>query len=190
MNSTEWVEYLYPKNKKGTSPDEELPEMICIDPGLGGTGIAIFPATKRIPDLVPKPEFISGVNGRAKGFDWLDECKMICAKITDSVPFRPTQLVVIEMPGLFSGSAVSQAAAARGDLFKLSILVGMLIDTAIMVGDMHNICLVPPQRWKGQLTKQAVRMRIKRAYGSRHSGRWPDHVEDAVGMGLAAQGRL
>ncbi|GAG23731.1 unnamed protein product, partial [marine sediment metagenome] len=40
--------------------------------------------------------------------------------------------------------------------------------------------------WKEQLTKGAVDKRIKRAIGEVY----PEHVSDAVGMGLAVQGLL
>ena len=76
------------------------------------------------------------------------------------------------------------ASASRVDLFKLTILTGVLADVAYTDG--AEVVLVKPGEWKGQLSKESAGRRIKRAFGKR----WPNHVEDAVGIGLAVQGRL
>jgi hypothetical protein len=132
---------------------------------------------------------------KSKGFTancrhWLDNASAIAGAVQLWV--GQTRVYIpycfIEWPGIFSGDATSQAAAAKGDLFKLAALFGCLSSRLDQLD-----CLaipLPVARWKGQMPKDAVRRRIARAYGLKRAERFPDHVEDAVGMGLAAQGLL
>lgn len=95
---------------------------------------------------------------------------------------RPDQ-VFIEYPGVWGSSATSMASALSGDLIKL----------ATMVGGFCSLCyparfhLIPPMHWKGQLNKEAVKLRVKRAtqVDERSS-----HINDAIGIGLHIYGRF
>ena len=97
--------------------------------------------------------------------------------------------MVFEFPELFSGNAKSQASAGRGDLFKLTYLLGGLADRAREYTGRLPI-LMTPQEWKGQLPKDIVIKRIEKAFGPEYASQINDHEGDAIGMGLAAQGRL
>jgi len=100
---------------------------------------------------------------------------------------------VLEMPELWSGSAISNASATHkakpgepADLFKLVYLVGVLGAAALAaVGNLP--VLATPAEWKGQLAKDMVTRRIQSALPG---CAFRDHEWDAVGMGLSAQGKL
>jgi len=49
--------------------------------------------------------------------------------------------------------------------------------------------LVPPHRWKGNLTKRQTRNRVVRALGKTYAT-LNEHELDAVAMGVSAQGAL
>jgi hypothetical protein len=89
--------------------------------------------------------------------------------------------VYIEDTQLWQESLVSVTSAARGDLLTLDKLIG---------GYMHmlfkdRICynLIPARQWKGQMSKEATRLRVKREIGIDYGKN--DHLHDAVGMGLS-----
>ena len=101
-------------------------------------------------------------------------------------PLSP-KLVIIEFPGLWVDAAKSQASAGSGASFKLAYLCGALArDTAER--SRAEVMLVSPGDWKGQLKKAVVDERIRRAL--KRDVDYPDHVSDAVGIGLAMQGVL
>jgi hypothetical protein len=186
------LDYFFPTKDSAKVNDDNLKKAagVFIDPGLDGTGVAVFTSLPRTKNIkVKKPSTSQGFTSSGK--HWLDNACSIAAQVDEwimEVTHHSFRLVFIEWPGLFSGSAVSHAAAAKGDLFKLATLIGC-ISTRLEHAGMLVIPL-PVARWKGQLPKDVVRRRISRAYCLKRGERWPNHVEDAVGMGLAAQGKL
>ena len=79
--------------------------------------------------------------------------------------------------------------AARGDLVKLSIFVGMLCYRARLLVGPENVFFVPVNQWKGQLSKELVELRIKKFYASRNfHAKFTSHEWDAVGIGLHVLG--
>lgn len=92
--------------------------------------------------------------------------------------------LVIEYPGLWAGSAQSQAAASRGDTFGLAYACGVI--AAEFCGD--QVHLVSPQQWKGNAPKDVIIRRLNRRWGPGLKLR--DHEADAWGMGAAVFGLL
>jgi len=166
-------------------------ENVCfIDPGLGGTGFAFFPhivtaATSGKNSLVP-PRITANYKGGAKE-SWEAQVCTITSACCGAWVAAGAQTVVIEFPRLFTGNSVSMASAKKGDLFKLTYLVGALGFAAKQITG-NLAVLVEPQEWKGQLPKDVMAARMAKV--------WPDlhiissHAADACGMGLAAQGGL
>ena len=161
--------------------------VMFVDPGLGGTGWAYWDHLVRQPEVLPtatRPDAV-GVIKASRAATWLGRAQKIADGFTyDMDPYHP-EIIVFEFQQLWTDSSTSMAAGARGDLFKLSFLTGMLAAISQEVAE-AEIVLVTPSQWKGQLSKVAVRRRIKRALGKRYK----DHIEDAVGMGLKVQGAL
>lgn len=172
--------------KKGKS--ERLERVLFVDPGIGGTGYALFDEVNSkatVKNLVAPS--LTGTLTPPRNEQWDNKVWSLCSEFGGLVASTTPHTVVLEFPELFSGSALSHASAAKGDLFKLTFLIGGLAHVAReMTGNLP--VLMTPRDWKGQLPKKVVIERIQKA--------WPDldqihdHEGDAIGMGLSAQNRL
>jgi Holliday junction resolvasome RuvABC endonuclease subunit len=155
-----------------------------VDPGTGGTGWAIFDFSEETRPL--PPEKYGAISPPKKLKTWRARFDYVTTAFADEVLFDegPDRLV-LEWPEIWGYSARSRASAGRGDLTKLAALCGAF-QLAARQNSASATLLVTPRAWKGELSKRAVDSRIRRALGERY----PNHVSDAVGMGLAAQGEL
>jgi len=167
---------------------QPLERVICVDPGLGGTGWALFESISTGDKKLEAP-VLTGVIEAPRNEKWDNRVWSVCSSFGGVLASAMTANVVIEFPVLFSGHAKSQSSAARGDLFKLTYLVGGIAQVARQATGNLPI-LITPSEWKGQLPKDVVIARIKKAYGKKADEFTKDHEADAVGMGLALQGRL
>lgn len=175
-------------NEDKARKNEEIDGVLFVDPGLGGTGWAYFDQlhTDGRGKRLTRPAG-SGVIRAPKNEQWDNRVWSYCSMFNGVLTATGAKLAVFEFPELFSGSSQSHASAAKGDLFKLTYLVGGLADRARERTGKLPI-LITPMDWKGQLPKDVVIDRIKDAYGEDYKVR--DHEGDAIGMGLSAQGRL
>jgi len=90
---------------------------------------------------------------------------------------------------VYLGSEKGYASSQSGDLIKLCQLTGMLIGALALNGiELNSLNLITPTEWKGQLPKEEVDRRIKRIL--KRKTKYPDHVSDAVGIGLFLQGEM
>lgn len=162
-------------------PANHYAYLLTVDPGLGGTGLAFWdddPAPyhtavlKRIP-LAP-------LDMEA----WLAQAFSITERFGAMVRAYQPVHVAIEGQAIWDNTATAYAAAKRGDVLKLAVLAGMLAGRAYQNGAV--VSFLSPARWKGQLPKRTVIARIKRKLGVTY----PDHIADAVGMGLYLRGVL
>jgi hypothetical protein len=155
-------------------------DVFFIDPGLCGTGYAFFTFLEY---RKKKPPTAWGVlRARDDGGTWQDHSAALVVEVGHLLnTYRPSR-VVIEFPELWA-SGVSMTSAMKGDLFKLTYLIG---------GLGQILCsppiLISPREWKGQLPKPVVLGRIRNAYPN--FKKVPNHAADAIGMGLSAQGFL
>ena len=161
---------------------------LYIDPGLDGTGWSYWETLAVFQHGTSAP-YSTGSIGRVKGGAdmWVSrvhaQCELLVEDLRESV--GKIDYIGIEFPGLWAGDAVSYASTSSGDLFKLAFMVGALAECLSRTyGPTPE--LFSPQEWKGQLSKTQVNQRIERAIKKS----FPNHVSDAVGMGLAAAGLL
>jgi len=177
-------------NEDEERQEEVIEGVLFVDPGLGGTGYAFFEwiNTAAKPSKVEKPS-LSGVIKAPRNEAWDNRVWSYCVRFSGILSSLPVKEVVIEFPELFSGSAMSQASAGKGDLFKLTYLIGGLADRAREYTGRLPILMIP-RDWKGQLPKDVVIKRIGKTYGDDYMNQINDHEADAIGMGLSAQGRL
>lgn len=166
------------KQNKKIYPTEYV---LCIDPGIGGTGLAYF-------QKGDEPTYTETLKSQSKTWTTvaLNITYSLRGVIGGDCPDITPLYVVIEWPSLWSGSAKSYSAGIKGDLFKLTSLIGMLIHECGAYHYSDGLILLPVADWKGQLSKKAVDARIKRVLGKKY----PNHVSDAVGMGLFLKGLL
>ena len=150
---------------------------MTIDPGFGGTGWAYW-----LGNAYPIYGVIKEKAGIKKGTDEIRITLMVREFRNILKYYQPTR-VVLESMQLWQ-SLMSQTSAARGDLFLLQTLVGAYASTCIFQ-DIEFEFRTPTQ-WKGQLSKEALRARISMI----NACRYPDHAEDAVGIGFHLAGIL
>jgi len=107
---------------------------------------------------------------------WCHVCSFADTKATPDV-------IVCEWPQHFS-SAVGNAAAIRGDIVKLSTVVGWVWSMAAAL--QTEFKPAPVMTWKGQLSKTLVQSRIVDRLGTKTIKRCKpkSHAWDAVGIGL------
>lgn len=145
--------------------------LLAIDPGLSGTGWAIWYANTGIPHSV-------GVIPAMKG----EDLAIRCLNITSLLPyFNDGSVIVCEFPEFQEGSQRSMGWR-KGDLQKLTFLVGYI------AGCYPKCRFVPvkPSTWKGQLPKAIVADRITDRLGKAavEELKIKTHAWDAVGIGL------
>ncbi len=176
------LDQLYPKGKRAERKKKAWRNIAFLDPGLTGSGIALWYDLQVGAATPPvRREALSFRSGtmHTRAIKYTQAVRNFLAR------YLPDSLV-IEFPTAWPGSAKSYTSIQRGDLFKLTYLVGMIAGVAQWKSPCLEIAFVTPARWKGQLDKLKVRKRIYRALRDDY----PNHVEDAVGMGLSAAGVL
>ena len=152
---------------------------ISVDPGLRGTGVAVW-SIKNWPKLVrPLYHFIvsSRLPYAQAGIDVADA---VCRKL--SAYGYEVENMYCEFPSVWA-NAVSYSAATSGDILRLTYGIGCI------AGRMPNCSLhmVGVNEWKGQLSKEQVETRIVARLSDI---RLSMHEWDAVGIGLYAKGHF
>lgn len=151
---------------------------LYVDPGYH-TGWALFSDEDQIipikTGIINCPVKIKGTIERIK---YMQEC------FYDLIVAEAPNDLIIEGVVLHTGSAKSTMAAGKGDLFNLAYLVGAYVCNAFL--EHINVKIVTVNEWKGSLSKQAVHARIKKVTGQKY----PEHIADAVGIGLAEINQL
>ena len=151
--------------------------ILAVDPGVGGTGWALFTDN-------PWPEAVGCCVPISSRAPWVDRQASVVQKLSLSVNVSATGTLVIECPELQMGER-GWASARRGDLVKLSLITGAIVH----VFRSWDIKLVTPREWKGQLPKRITMQMVRDALPTRVVNellleRCPDHVWDAVAIGL------
>lgn len=181
------VAEMFKRRRKGCA----YGDVLTVDPGLGGTGLAFWLRLPQLPTEAVRPMASTVLRSRKR--DWVDRTDDLaddfgayCSGSSCENEFKAARLIVIESPRLWSGSAKSQAAAESNALFKLTILIGRFMEAAAMRLPSYAIVLVEPDQWKGQLPPRVVKKRIRERLGKTYR----EHEHAAVGIGLAIQGWL
>lgn len=152
--------------------------LISIDPGVGGTGVALWIPSKPYPihTKLLQPD---------KTQTWTERMYYICEGLQDILHKYKPQEAIIEQP-TFLRSKFGIAAAASGNLVKLSMIAGAILFVCKEYGCDSNTVL--PARWKGKKKKEDTQRAIRRIL--------PDlkvknhNTLDAVGVGLYHFGKL
>lgn len=153
---------------------------LSVDPGLGGTGLACW-----IDGELIRTEVIIAHNRKA---DFTDRAESIAQQVRVIAVNHGAESIACEYPEYFANSASGEMVARRGDLLKLTFLVGVIAGRCAPV----DFVAVPVGVWKGQVSKDTIERRIRRRLGDSlcRSMGIRTHAWDAVGVGLYMQGRL
>lgn len=148
-----------------------------IDPGLGGTGVAIWQYDKFRDAASPNPMLTKSLTDKHyEGY---------YRKLQQIFLEYGVKAILIENQAFMTGSVVGNASAKTGSVVKLAHFTGMVMGLCMQYGINHY--LVDVSAWKGQLPKKVTWDRM-RAAG--YTGDAKSHAMDAVGIGMWAQGLL
>lgn len=165
---------------------ERIRAFISLDPGQR-TGVAIWRTGEgrigKPPHLVALWRVIKELQSKP----WEYRCYLL-GSMLDNVLSNPAYEwsgVYCELPAFFE-SAKGMAAAGRGDIVKLSYLVGLY--AGICHSRKVHFGTVPVNDWKGQLPKSVIKKRILKRFGVAACAYFKGDIWDAVGIGLYVKG--
>lgn len=158
-----------------------MTKMLAIDPGLQGTGLALFlaPTVRPVAVTVLKRQTVG---------QWWDRALLLAEQAVTWASAEARRhgpaavgVVLCEFPQ-YQASPGRAMGWRTGDLQRLTFLTGVL---AAGFPDAQFQPVVP-SAWKGQLPKTVVEMRIRERLGDTTCARLgiQTHAWDAVGLGL------
>lgn len=157
---------------------------LTVDPGFGGTGYALWNSDQRWKQCIPPS--VSDVISIHKPKDWVKRAEAIASTFDVIFKLYKVEKCWIELPGLHQ-TAVGMASASKGDIFKLTLLVGCFARVCFENG--CEFIPLPVNEWKGQMPKEVIASRV---YTKLRPGCpiYSNHSMDSVGMGLHLKGFL
>lgn len=174
--------------------------LLSIDPGVTGLGWAFWAEPEqplKAGALTPRGPKIRRASWDRRARSLVDQLSHQVGGVTArggpgqrNLPIWSECHLAIEVPEFFRDHAVGAAAAARGDVVKVALVVGMLLDR---FRAFKRTELVAPREWKGQLSKPVATRRLERRLGADQVRRLnlaeaKDHTWDAIGVGYHALG--
>jgi hypothetical protein len=165
-------------------PIRALMDTITVDPGYD-TGIALWLGNYR-----PLYTILSTDRER----ETVDKIYDISTQFACYLQNFKPKTMIIEGVNLWGGSAASQAGTSKGYTFNLAYLVGSIItramdaqiDVKIVYVSDTTVDNVKFKGWKGNLDNKALRKRIERI----NEQIYPEHAQEAVGIGFSEMGIL
>lgn len=159
--------------------------IITIDPGVQGTGIAVWKASLW---GIKRPPVRCFNYDRDQKLDWKETTREFVLRF-DRL-FRKYDVVDVycEYPQYFGETGKGQASTGSGDIYKLSSLVGAFM--AVTYLHQGTFTPIKVNSWKGQVPKEVIIRRITKLIPEMSNMEIVSHSWDAVGVGLYAQGIL
>jgi hypothetical protein len=164
--------------------------LLALDPGLGGTGYALWIARKRAEHTrrhwAPDQAGVIDLRGDYAKEEWWVRCHTIAELIKLLLPSERTN-IVCEFTE-YHQAAHRVMSWKTGDLQKLTFLSGVIY----AVTRPNPFLPIVTSGWKGQLSKRLVEERIRTRLGRQTCERLgiKTHAWDATGIGLWALGRF
>jgi hypothetical protein len=158
---------------------------LTIDPGLGGTGWAVW-SRETFKALCPPMD--SGAIVIARGDrPWWWHCIEIAHRVQCIMTQSASGVVYVEQPQ-FMEAGKGLAAARGGDLIKLTSMFGAIMGACN--NQSRQFCPVPIPEWKGNMPKDVFEPRIRSRIPKWSPKTKTSHEIDAVGIGLFVKGHL
>lgn len=152
--------------------------MLCVDPGWN-TGLAYFLKNQKpFTSLIKEPPRMKKLKLEEIRLEYMFDMFEAYLKTKDIVECW------IEGAETWEMSAKSLAAAERGNTFALAYMVGGYTSLCYKNGVVPHI--VKPSKWKGQLNDIRLAHRLKMLIGEKY----PQHIQEAVGVGMWVKGVL
>ena len=154
----------------------KLKTSITIDPGISGTGYAIWNQKWNL--------LLAGGIYEPRVHNWMSKGRAIAVGIFRICKKYRVNKVYIEFPR-FMQSIGGQVTAKSGALVKLCWMVGFL--SAVLMDKKQE--LIEVNKWKGNLPKDIVEKRVRRIL-PKLSKNLKSHTVDAIGIGLYLKGEF
>jgi Holliday junction resolvasome RuvABC endonuclease subunit len=151
---------------------------MAIDPGLRGTGVAIWQGKGPVPKLT---QVITSKGAESK--DWIDRVNRIAIQVADLCDEYHVRIIISEFMEMHQ-SARAQMMWKAGDFQRTLFLIGAIYGMVEAFTPTFEV--VPPSTWKGQLPKSVTINRVRKIIGARACRELgiETHAWDAVGIGL------
>jgi Holliday junction resolvasome RuvABC endonuclease subunit len=159
-----------------------MPRIISIDPGVSGTGYAVWDMLAWDRKQLVPPIEAKNLYHRYKSINPTDKVREILASLVDVCERHCITHVICETPEYFD-TVGGNMVAKTGDLVTLAKFVGAIEGVCFCKN--YEIEYVLPRTWKGQLTKEMVKNRVLKILPEISS---TSHALDAIGIGLWKQG--
>jgi hypothetical protein len=158
--------------------------ILTIDPGQR-TGVALWSIAEWKKQLPPMCTDYWSIPSCDRVLPWGQRCNLLAEKLGIVLNSGNIHRVYCEMPAFFESHG-GMAAATKGDLIKLTYLVGVYAG----ICHIHRVRFtpVPVVEWKGQLPKEIVKKRILKKLGRHACQGYHGDIWDAVGIGLHVKG--
>lgn len=155
--------------------------LLAIDPGLVGTGWAVWQGKDHTP-------IACGVINGPRDVEWQERVDVIVSAILDIIYQYDVLVIVCEQMEMYE-TAASSMSWKTGDLQRTVFLIGSI--SGATRRKIQRMVLTPPREWKGQLPKSVTIYRVKKTLGADVCRRLniKTHAWDAVGIGLWFLGR-
>lgn len=150
---------------------------LAVDPGIRGTGLALFSYSDMYPKLV------ANICPRSED-TWEVRAHYVCTLFEEFLHKHRPADVYIEQPQFLGMSREGIMCARNGDLVKLSMLSGALFWCASSSG--CKLFLLTPQQWKYKTSKEKSHAVIRSKLPLLKARKYTEHELDAIGIGLYA----
>jgi hypothetical protein len=186
LEQEEWKKRLARQKKESSLVMVNL----SIDPGIMGTGVAVWNAFSHKWDQPVSPLACWNILPSKGEREWLEKAACISSQIGGYIhnlqrEGRTIACLYCEFPE-FQDSVTGNASVRKGDLFKLCFLIGAIAEICWN----NDIAFEPVKvsEWKGQLPKKTVIKRIKEIIPGVIELGPVSHSWDAIGLGLYKKG--
>lgn len=147
-----------------------------IDPGIRGTGIAIWSLSNWRNETVPIATYVLTPPSND---DWVMATEYLCTNTEPIFQRHNVVKVYCEFPQYFADGK-GHAATATGNIYKLACLVGVFMGMFMSRG--LEFIPIEVNKWKGQLPKDAVIKRLIKREPLLANMDIDTHAWDAVGI--------
>lgn len=158
--------------------------VVTIDPGIRGTGLAIWDLKTWKTATIPLATFVVTPPQEEK---WVQAIGTLYDQIEPIFEEYKVVKAYCEFPEYFS-SGKGHAATSKGQIYKLSCLVGVFM--GIMLAKGCTLIPVQVHAWKGQLSKDAVITRLLKIEPKLDDLGINTHAWDAVGIAFSLKGKF
>lgn len=154
----------------------------CIDPGFGGTGVAVY----KTDNYTNLPSDTAGFSFSTKQGNLLRRMMLYSNAVMDYVRSHKVKKIFIEGANENFKSEKGEVARRTNAVVKLSYLIGGISFIFLkknvnhIIDNSNDVIIIQPSIWLGDLDSKALVYQLEKSIGFITNN---DHVLHAVGLG-------